>query len=46
MNNLFKFEYTVIDWIFNNGFDSILVTEDNIENYICKKNNIKSIENY
>ncbi len=37
---------SVIDWIFNNGFDSILVTEDNIENYICKKNNIKSIENY
>lgn len=34
----------VIDWIFNNGFDSILVTEDNIENYICKRNNIISIK--
>jgi hypothetical protein len=36
----------VIEWIFNNGFDSILITEDAVENYICKKSNIKSIEKY
>lgn len=36
----------IVDWIFNNGFNSILVTEDGIENYICKRNNIKSVENY
>ena len=34
----------VVEWIFNNGFDSILITEDGIENYICKKQNIKNIE--
>jgi hypothetical protein len=36
----------VVEWIFNNGFNSILITEDGIENYICKKQNIKSIEQY
>ena len=36
----------VVDWIFNNGFDSILITEDGVENYICKKQNIKNIEQY
>ncbi|MCK9417740.1 hypothetical protein M0Q97_13940 [Candidatus Dojkabacteria bacterium] len=36
----------VIEWIFNNGFDSILITEDDVENYICKKQNIKNIEPY
>ena len=36
----------VVEWIFNNGFGSILVTENMVENYICKKENIKSIEKY
>lgn len=36
----------VIEWIFNNGFDSILITEDGVENYICKKQNIKNIKHY
>lgn len=26
----------VIDWIFNNGFDSILITEDGVKNYLVK----------
>lgn len=33
----------LMDWIFSNNFDSILITEDGIENYITTRNRIKSL---
>ena len=36
----------VIEWLFNNGYDSIIITEDNVQNYICKRKNIKEITPY
>jgi hypothetical protein len=36
----------VIDWIFDNGYNSILLTEDYIKNYLIKKEQISDVKLY